>query len=141
MGVISATGIVGKVRSCNKNFSVITSILHSEFFISSRLVRANDIGPAHWDGTDPHLIKLNDISRYKPVVVGDSVVTSGYNSTFPPDILIGRVQKVGVQANQTFHDITLNLSTNFSTLSYVYVVQNRLKDQQEQLEKQDETDK
>lgn len=141
MGVISPTGVVGKVRTCNQHFSVITSILHSEFLVSSRLVKADEIGSAKWDGVNPQLMKLNDISRYKPVIKGDSVVTSEFNSTFPPNILVGRVRSVGVQPNETFHDITIDLATDFSSLSFVYVVENRLKDQQEQLEKQVESEK
>ncbi|GAB2529873.1 rod shape-determining protein MreC [Spirosoma aerophilum] len=141
MGVISPTGVVGKVKACNRHFSVVTSILHSEFLVSSKLMKANDIGTARWDGGDPHLIKLNDISRYKPVSKGDSVVTSEFNSTFPPGILVGRVRSVGVQPNMTFHDITLNLATNFSNLSFIYVVENRLQAEQEQLEKQIENEK
>ncbi|GAB4030712.1 rod shape-determining protein MreC [Spirosoma gilvum] len=141
MGVISPTGVVGKVKVCNPHFSVITSILHSEYQVSSKLVKANEIGTATWDGVDPHLMKLDAIARYKAVAKGDSVVTSEFNSTFPPGILVGRVMKVGVQPNQTFHDITLYLATNFSNLSFVYVVENRLQAEQDQLEKQVETEK
>lgn len=136
MGVISPTGVVGKVKLCNRHFSVITSILHTEFLVSSKLTKAAEIGTAKWDGVDPHLMKLNDISRYKPVNKGDSVVSSEFNSTFPAGILVGRVRTIGVQPNQTFHDITLELSTNFSNLSFVYVVENKLQNEQEQLEKQ-----
>jgi rod shape-determining protein MreC len=141
MGVISPTGVVGSVKLCNKHFSVITSILHSGFFVSSALTKADEIGTAKWDGVDPHLIKLNDISLTKSVQKGDSVVTSERNSTFPPGILVGYVRTIGVQPNQVFHDITLDLATNFSSLSFVYVVENRLKNQQEQLEKQVESEK
>jgi rod shape-determining protein MreC len=141
MGVISPTGVVGKVRVCNRHFSVITSILHSEYLVSSQLIKANEIGTAKWDGSDPKFIKLLDISRYKPVSKGDSVVTSGHNSTFPPGILIGRVLSVAPMPNQTFHDITLSLATNFSNLSFVYVVENRLQAEQEQLETQVDNEK
>lgn len=141
MGVISPTGIVGRVRFCNDHFSVITSILHSEFRISASLVKANEIGTARWLGSDPTRMTLLDISRYKPVSKGDSVVTSNQNSVFPPGILIGRIRTIGVQANQTFHDLTLDLSTNFGNLSYVYVVENALAQQQEQIEKQVDTEK
>ena len=141
MGVISPTGVVGKVKSCNQHFSVITSILHSGFLVSSALTKADDIGTARWDGIDPHLIKLNDISLTKAVAKGDSVVTSERNSTFPPGILVGYVRTVGVQPNGAFHDITLDLATNFGSLSFVYVVGNRLKEQQEELEKQVESEK
>lgn len=141
MGVISPTGIVGRVRFCNEHFSVITSILHSEFRVSANLLKANEIGTARWMGSDPTRMTLLDISRYKPVSKGDSVVTSNQNSVFPPGILIGRVRTIGVQANQTFHDLTIDLSTNFGNLSYVYVVQNSLASQQEQLEKQVDSEK
>lgn len=141
MGVISPTGVVGKVKVCNQHFSVVTSILHSEYLVSSQLVKAGEIGSAKWDGVNPHLIKLMDIPRHKAISKGDSVVTSGFNLTFPPGILVGRVQSVGVQPNQTFHDITLELATNFSNLSFVYVVENRLRTEQEQLEKQIENEK
>ncbi|UFH54557.1 rod shape-determining protein MreC [Spirosoma sp. KNUC1025] len=141
MGVISPTGVVGKVKICNPHFSIVTSILHSEYLVSSQLVKANEIGTARWDGVDPKLIKLLDISRYRPVSKGDSVVTSSRNSTFPPGILVGRVRSIGLQPNQTFHDITLDLSTDFSNLAFVYVIENRLQAEQEQLEKQVEKEK
>ena len=141
MGVISPTGIVGKVKICNQHFSVITSILHSGYLISSQLTNAGENGSARWDGVDPHLIKLDDIPSHKPVSKGDSVVTSGFNLTFPPGILVGRVRSVGIQPNQTFHDITLDLATNFSNLAFVYVVENRLQVEQDQLEKKVENEK
>lgn len=141
MGVISPTGVVGRVRVCNRHFSVVTSILHSSFLVSSALTKAEEIGTAKWDGVDPHLIKLNDISLTKPVNKGDSVVTSNRNSTFPPGILVGRVRATGIQPNRVFHDITLDLATNFSSLAFVYVVKNRLQAEQEQVEKQVETEK
>lgn len=141
MGVISPTGVVGKVKVCNQHFSVITSILHSEYLVSSQLIKAGEIGSAKWDGVDPSLVKLMDIPRHKAVNKGDSVVTSGFNLTFPPGILVGRVRQVGVQPNQTFHDITLDLATNFSNLSFVYIVENRLRAEQEQLENQIENEK
>ena len=141
MGVISPTGVVGKVKVCNPHFSVITSILHSEYLVSSRLIKAGEIGSAKWDGANPGIIDLMDIPRHKPVSKGDSAVTSEYNPTFPPGILVGRVRRVGIQPNQMFHDIKLDLATNFSNLSFVYVVENRLQEQQEQLEKQVENEK
>ncbi len=48
---------------------------------------------------------------------------------------------MGVQPNQTFHDITLNLATNFSNLAFVYIVENRLQVEQDNLEKQVENEK
>jgi rod shape-determining protein MreC len=132
MGVISATGVVGKVRFCSENYSVITSILHSQFMVSSRLVRSNEIGYAKWPGKDPSVIDLVDVSKYTKVFKGDSAVTSNQNSVFPPGIMVGKVESVAVHPDQTFYNISLRLATDFRNLSYVYVVQNdQLGEQQE----------
>lgn len=141
MGVISPTGIVGRVRFCNEHYSVVTSILHSEFRVSARLVKAEEIGTARWPGIDPTRMTLVDISRNKPVSKGDSVMTSEYNSVFPPGILIGRISEVRTQAAQPFHDLSVALSTNFSSLLYVYVVDNKQAEQQSQVEKQIDSEK
>ncbi|HEV7351167.1 rod shape-determining protein MreC [Telluribacter sp.] len=141
MGVISATGVVGKVRFCSEHYSVITSILHSQFMVSTRLVRSNEIGTAKWDGKNPEVIELVDVSRYMPVQKGDSAVTSNLNSVFPPGIMVGTVKNIGVRQDQTFYDIDLQLATDFRNLSYVYVVQNRLRPEQEQLQKRIEDER
>ena len=86
-------------------------------------------------------MSLVDISRNKPVNKGDSVVTSDLNSVFPPGVLVGRISEVRTQGTQPFHDLTVALSTNFGNLSYVYVVDNTLADQQSQVEKQVDSEK
>jgi rod shape-determining protein MreC len=133
MGVISATGVVGRVRSCSEHFSVVTSILHSQFMVSSRLIRSGEIGPARWQSKDPETIALLDISRYKKVLKGDTAVTSNYNSVFPPGIMVGTVKDISVRSDQTFYNIELDVATDFRSLSYVYVVQNHMQEEVEKL--------
>jgi rod shape-determining protein MreC len=134
MGVISATGVVGTVRSCNEHFSVITSILHGEMRVSSKIKRTNDIGSAKWEGTDPDYVELLDVPLTKSVKMGDTVVTSNYNSVYPPGVMVGIIKKLGIKPDKAFHDIHLHLLTDFRNLSYVYIIENKLKDEQEQLE-------
>ena len=78
---------------------------------------------------------MMDVSRYKKVIKGDSAVTSNFNSVFPPGIMVGTVKSVRVRPDQTFYDIDLNVATDFASLSYVYIVQNRLQAEQEALQK------
>ena len=134
MGVISATGVVGKVRSCSQHYSVVTSILHSQFMVSSKLLRSGEIGPVRWQSKDPTVVSMMDVSRYKQVVEGDSAVTSDFNSVFPPGIMVGTVRDVRIRPDQTFYDIDLDVATDFSNLSYVYVVLNRLQPEQDALQ-------
>jgi len=133
MAVISATGVVGSVRFCSENYSVVTSILHSEFRVSSKLVRSNELGYAKWSGKDPNFIDLIDVSKYTKIFKGDSAVTSNQNKVFPPGIMVGKVVEIAVHPNQTFYNITLKLATDFRNLSYVYVVRNQQLGEQEKL--------
>ncbi|MCU0469991.1 MAG: rod shape-determining protein MreC [Arcicella sp.] len=134
MGVISSTGVVGKIKSCSEHFSVVISILHSSYSVSAKIKSNSEIGSVKWEGTNPDEVEMTEVSRYKTVKLKDTVVTSDFNYVFPPNITIGYVKKVGVKSDQTFHDIKLQLATNFHTLSYVYVINNKLLNEQKALE-------
>lgn len=135
MGVLSPTGIVGIVKSCDEKSSIITSLLHSRFTVGAKLLRSSEMGTIAWLSTNPSVVFLKDISRYKKVMKGDTAVTSDYSSVFPPGQTIGRVSKIAISADQSQFDIELQLSTDFTKLSYVYLVENKLQKQQESLQK------
>jgi rod shape-determining protein MreC len=134
MGVISATGVVGKVKACSEHFSVVITILHQDYSLSAKLKRSGEIGSIRWEGTDPYTVKMLDVSRFKPAKINDTIMTSDFNAVFPANIMVGVIKKLGVQEDQAHHDISVRLSTDFRNLSYVYVVDNSLKTEQESLE-------
>ena len=134
MGVISSTGIVGKIKLCSEHYSVVISILHSQYSVSAKLKSNNEIGSVKWKGVNPDVVEMTEVSRYKTVKIKDTVVTSDFNYVFPPNIIIGYVRKVGVKPDQTFHEIDVQLATNFHTLAYVYVINNKLLSEQKALE-------
>lgn len=125
MGVVSSTGVVGSVFYCTENYSVITSILNTNFTVSTKLLRSGEIGTSVWDAKDWKIIELQDVSRYTKVQKGDSAVTSDRNAVFPPGIMIGRVHDFKVHEDQTSFQINLSLSTDFRSLAYVYIVRNK----------------
>ncbi|MHA8065131.1 rod shape-determining protein MreC [Aquirufa sp. ROCK2-A2] len=133
MAVISSTGVVGKVMSCSKDLSLIISVLNTSNSISAKIKSNGELGYVKWGGIQTEVADLMDVSKYKKVVRGDTIVTSDYNAVFPPNIPIGIVAKVGLKKDGNFHDIKLMLMTKFSTLQYVYVIKNSLAWQQEKL--------
>lgn len=140
MGVISAEGIVGRVIEVSSHYSVVSTILHNQSTISvkvrlSKMGREEYLSYIQWDAQDPNYTKMKDIPLSIPVAVGDTVTTSGYNAFFPDAIMVGIVERINPQKTSTFHDIDVKLSTNFNTLSYVYVVKNKLQKEQVSLEK------
>lgn len=123
MGVINEQGVVGRVKSVSRNFSTIISLLHTELLVSSK-IQTNDVfGSTKWDGLNPQQAKLMYVPRHVVVEIGDQVVTSGYNSIFPEGIPIGTVIEVKPGTDTNYLDITLKLDTDFSKISYVYLVE------------------
>ena len=141
MGVICPTGIVGIILNVSEHYSTVQSLLHSDTRISASIAETNVFGSLVWgeDNYDPQIAKLNDIPNNIKVKKGQHVVTSGF-SLFPHGIPIGRVVAAGINGGQSFLDIKVHLSTNFATLSYVYIVKNSLALEQQALESQNKKD-
>jgi rod shape-determining protein MreC len=124
MGVFNEEGVVGRVKDVSSNFATVISLLHSELLISSKIKSNEVFGSTKWDGGDPGFAKLMYVPRHVVVKAGDLVVTSGYNAVFPEGIPIGTVTEVKPGADTNYLDITIELSTDFSRISYVYLVEN-----------------
>ncbi len=139
MGVISSSGIAGIILNVSENYATIQSLLHSDTRISASV--RNNIGSMVWgDGNyNPQLAILKDIPNHVRLKKGESVVTSGF-SLFPAGIEIGKVSRTDVKSGDSFLNIEVNLSTDFTTLQYVYVVNNLLSKEQLLLEAQNKTE-
>ena len=133
MAVISSKGAVGKVKNVSRNFSVITSILHGDVQVSSSVKRTSDLATVEWDGLDPSYARLQYVPRHVNLEIGDTIVTSGFNAVFPPNIPIGYITEFDVREDQPFYDVRIKLSVNFNQLSHVYLVTNNLKAEQDSL--------
>jgi rod shape-determining protein MreC len=134
MGVITSTGVVGRVKACKEHMSLVYSILHSKFQISGKLKNANQIGTVKWDGVNPRYVQLDAVSKFNPVKIGDTLLSSEYNAIFPVNTLVGRVKKVTSNKIEAFHKIEVELLTDFPNLSFVYVVNNIQKKEQDKVE-------
>lgn len=137
MGVISSSGVVGVVRSVSDNYAVVLSLLSKvrNFGFSARLTRSKEMGNVQWDGRSGEYALLRDIPRSSHVQKGDTVVTSGFSYFFPENIPIGYVDSVSVEdKSSTAFSIRIKLANNFYNVQYVYVTENLLKDEQENLE-------
>lgn len=126
MGVIGTNGIVGIVRSVSDNYAVVMSMLHKDTRISAMLKSSGNTGTVRWDDAtmDPQHGVLTDIPRTVQVHIGDSVITSGFSTIFPKGIFIGYIDRIRDPKVGNFHELRIKFGTNFSTLQYVYVIQN-----------------
>lgn len=135
MGVIGPNGVVGIVRSVSDHFSeVIPIVCLSDFNVSARIKGNSNLGSVSWSGGDYRKADLWEIPQYVSLQVGDTVETSGCSSIFPEGIVIGTVCDVKRKSEDYFYDVEIRLSTDFSNLSYVDVINYQFAEEQNNLE-------
>lgn len=134
MGVMGPTGVVGKVRYVSRHYSTITSLLHKDIQVSAQLSRTGNFGTVSWNQDSYRYALLEYIPRHVVVKENDTVQTSDYNAVFPSGLLIGTVDTVITRPNGTFHEIKVELATDFNKLEYIYLIENLLREEKDSLE-------
>ena len=76
---------------------------------------------------------MSEIPEHTEVNPGDTILTSGFSTIYPPDIPLGKVTKVF--DNGVSIDINVELFQNFGAIQHVYVVANNNAAQIKELEK------
>jgi len=135
MGVITSTGVVGIIKDVSLNFSSVTSILHKDSKISAKIKKNSQLGTVIWGGGDYQYGELIDIPTHVKLVIGDTVITSGYSTSFPEGIMIGKVSDFKIDKGDNFYTITIKFNTDFNSISYAYVIKNIMKKEIDQLNK------
>ena len=134
MGIISPQGVVGRVMVCSEHFSTATSLLHSKMLISAEISRIHASGSLKWGGNDPNSANLEFVARHLKPKVGDTVRTSEFSNILPEGIHVGVIRKISLKDDATFYSIDVDLATDFSTLNFVYVIENKLQAEKDSLQ-------
>jgi rod shape-determining protein MreC len=134
MGVIGPHGLVGRVKNVSKHYSTVISMLHSGMNVASRIKHKNIDATVVWDGIRPTQGKVIHVVRHHKIAKGDTLVTSEYNAVYPEGVVIGTIADFSLGGGSSDYDITINFSTDFTALSYVYVIRNKLKAERDSLE-------
>lgn len=125
MGIFNQQGVVGRVKSVSANYAVGISLLNTELLVSAKIKSTDDFGSVQWGGGDSKKARLLYVPRHVKASPGDSVITSGFNAVFPEGIPVGIISAVNPSTdNPNYLDIELDLLTDFSRVSYVYLIEN-----------------
>ena len=134
MGVIANGQVVGLVTNVSENFSTVISLLNSKWKISAKIKRNDYFGSLSWDGKDYRRVQLNEMPYHVPVQNGDTVVTTGYSSSFPEGLIIGTISDFSIGSGSNFYKIEVMLSADFKHLVIVGLVENKQMNEIKQLE-------
>jgi len=135
MGVISSSGIVGRVKYVSKNFATVISVLNTSFYVSSILQKSSTLSSVNWDGNDPKILKLLYVPKHIDIRRGDEIISSSFDSIFPKGISIGKIKEIREDINSNFYDIDILSTQDFFNLSSVYIVNYLLVEEKVELEK------
>ena len=124
MGVVCGTGVVGIVYLVSRQYSVVIPLLNTKSNISCKIENREYFGYLIWQGGATDIAYLDDIPRHARFKLNENIVTSGYSSIFPPGIKVGKILHVYNSADGVSYRLSVKLSTNFSTLRDVSVVDN-----------------
>jgi rod shape-determining protein MreC len=122
------------VINVSKNFATVQSVLHNQFRVVAKLKNSNETGTVSWDGEDPQFVTMKNIPKSVKVEKGDTVLTPQISSLFPANLMVGTVAEIIPDNTSNFYTLKLKTATNFSTIEYVYVIDNLQFDEQKKLE-------
>lgn len=131
--VISPEGIVGVVMSVSKNFATIMPVLHSDSRNSVKVKRTGISGSLVWDGKDYRYAQVVDVPATHQFEDNDTIVTSGLANDFPEGVPVGYVVEAEPLSGSGFYRVKIRLATDFNKLDHVYVINNRFREEQEEL--------
>ncbi len=125
MNVIAGSGLVGRIVDVGPNWAKVTSIIADHSNVSGKVLATSD-----------HLVVSGDLELYgsgvikfeklvdsaDKVVEGDKIVTSNISDKYLPNILIGYISVLDVDANNITKSGQLTPAVDFEHLEEVLVI-------------------
>ncbi len=125
MGIITpGNAVIGIITSVSNDYAVVMSLLHKDTRLSGKLKRTGETGTISWNGQTPNILNMSNVPKSAKVVVGDTVITSGFSTSFPAGLLIGRVEEIFSEKSTNNFLIKIRSFADFNNLNYGYAIDN-----------------
>lgn len=122
MGVVDQNGVVGIVNVTGPHMARVISLLNETQHFSVKLKDTSFVGSLNWKGEDASIAYVEEIPRHVEYQVGDTIVTSGYSTTFPEGIPVGTILNRVRSQDDSFFTFKVRLMPDFRSLSTVRVI-------------------
>lgn len=127
MGVVDQNGVVGIINVCGNHTARVISLLTKDQHFSVKLKGTTFVGSLAWKENDPRTAWVEEIPRHAYYHIGDTVVTSGFSTTFPEGIPVGTVMSQVRSTDGNFFTLKIRLTSDFNNLGTVRVIKDNLK--------------
>ena len=122
MGVACGNGVVGIVYMASEHYSIVIPVINTESNISVTIKDKGYFGHVTWNGGASDIAFVDDIPRHAKFRLGADIVTSGFSSIFPAGIKVGKILHVFNSTDGLSYRIQIKLSTDFSRLRDVCII-------------------
>lgn len=129
MGVVDQNGVVGIVNVTGPHMARVISLLNETQHFSVKLKDTSFVGSLNWKGEDASIAYVEEIPRHVEYHIGDTIVTSGYSTTFPEGIPVGTVLNRVRSHDDSFFTFKIKLMPDFRSLSTVRVIKDIYKEE------------
>jgi len=119
MPVITDAGLVGRIVSTSKNYSIAQILYNKDLRITIKVQRSRVDGILNFDGVS--VLSVSNIPKNADVNVGDVIITSEFSNLFPSGIPVGSVVESG-NLDNLFKKIEIAPLVNFTNLENVFVL-------------------
>lgn len=138
MGVVSHNGVAGIVGTVGPDASRVISLLNITQHFSVKVKGTHTVGSLEWHEGNPDIAYVGELPRHITYHIGDTIVTSGFSTTFPEGIPVGVIMSQVKTNDDNFFTLKVHLATDFKGLNSVRVIKDLYKDELDSLMQSDE---
>lgn len=125
LAVVSADGLAGRVVEVSKRTADVLLVSDPTCRVAARVVRTGSFGivtgqGVGWNGRV--VCRLEFVNRNHAIRPGDEVVTSGLGGVFPPDLLIGYIDRVEVDESGLYRTADVLPRAELGTMRHLFVL-------------------
>jgi len=125
MGVVSGSGVVGIVAQVGRHYATVVPLINESLTLSCMTLREGYVGSLSWrQPLSPAMGLVRGLPKHAHLIVGDTIVTSGYSAIFPSGVMIGRLGGDSPLGSSIKYkkELPIDLATDFGRLHHVYVI-------------------
>lgn len=124
MPVATEDGVVGYVTDVGLNWCMVSTIIETGSSVGVIVPRSGATGILSADASlrEEGLCKITYIEAGADIAVGDRVMSSGFGSVYPADLVVGEVIALDVDEYTRTVVATVRPSVDFSSLKYMMII-------------------
>jgi len=124
MPVITSEGIVGQITEVGYNWSKVTTIVEANSAVGAYVESTHDAGVCEgsFELSSEGLCELNYLSADSLCKIGDRVLSSGFGSVYPRDLVVGYIESIYTNPYTRSLNIRVKCAVDFSSLTQVMII-------------------